>query len=299
MRKLKEVLRLHSLGLKQQQIARSCAIAQSTVHGYLKAATAAGVSWPLPPDWDEQRLEEALSGRASAVATRRKNHAPDFGAIRLQLQSHRNLTLQLLWEEYRQSTPDGYSYSRFCELYHEWARKLDVVLRQEHRAGEKMFVDYAGVKIPVYDRRTNELACEASIFVAVLGASSYTFAEATHSQELRCWIGSHIRALEFFGGAPEVVVPDNAKTGVKRPCRYEPELNPTYREMAEHYGLAVVPTRPYKPRDKAKVEAGVQVAQRWIVAALRHQKFFNLADLNEAIAPLLDKLNQQIGRAHV
>lgn len=293
MRKLKEVLRLHSLGLKQQQIARSCSIAQSTVHGYLKAAAAAGVSWPLPPEWNEQQLQEALSGRARAVATRRKAHTPDFAAIRLQLQSHRNLTLQLLWEEYRQSTPDGYSYSRFCELYHEWAHKLDVVLRHEHRAGEKMFVDYAGAKIPVYDRRTGEVACEASIFVAVLGASSYTFAEATHSQELPCWIGSHIRALEFYGGTPEIAVPDNTKTGVKRPCRYEPELNPTYREMAEYYGLAVVPARPYKPRDKAKAEAGVQVAQRWIVAALRHQKFFNLADLNEAIAPLLDKLNQR------
>jgi transposase len=166
MRKLKEVLRLHSLGLKQQQIARSCSIAQSTVHGYLKAATVAGVSWPLPPDWDEQRLQEALSGRARAVATRRKNHAPDFAALRLQLQSHRNLTLQLLWEEYRQDTPEGYSYSRFCELYHEWGRKLDVVLRHEHRAGEKMFVDYAGTKIPVYDQRTGEVACEASLFVA-------------------------------------------------------------------------------------------------------------------------------------
>jgi transposase len=219
MRKFKEVLRLHSLGLKQQQIARSCAIAQSTVHGYLKAAAAAGLRWPLPPDWSEQQLQEALSGRARAVATRRKSHTPDFAAIRVQLQSHRNLTLQLLWEEYRQSTPEGYSYSRFCELYHEWARKLDVVLRHEHRAGEKMFVDYAGAKIPVYDRRIQVVTCEASIFVAVLGASSYTFAEATHSQELPCWIGSHIRALEFFGGTPEIAVPDNTKTGVKRPCR--------------------------------------------------------------------------------
>ena len=153
MRKLKEVLRLHSLGLKQQQIARSCSISQSTVHQYLKVAAAAGVSWSLPAGWDDQQLEEALTSRPRSAATRRKNCAPDFTAVRLQLQSHRNLTLQLLWEEYRQSTPQGYSYSRFCELYHEWARKLDVVLRQEHRAGEKMFVDYAGDKIPLYDRR--------------------------------------------------------------------------------------------------------------------------------------------------
>jgi transposase len=178
-------------------------------------------------------------------------------------------------------------------LYHDWARTLDVVLRHEHRAGEKMFVDYAGDKIPIYDRKTGEILYQASIFVAVLGASNYTFAEATESQELSCWIGSHIRALEFMGGVPEAVIPDNVKTGVKQACRYEPDLNPTYREMAEHYGLAVLPARPYKPRDKAKVEAGVQIAQRWIVAALRHTRFFALADLNEAIGPLLDRLNRR------
>jgi transposase len=178
-------------------------------------------------------------------------------------------------------------------LYRDWARTLDVVLRHEHRAGEKMFVDYAGDKIPIYDRKTGEILYQASIFVAVLGASNYTFAEATESQELSCWIGSHIRALEFMGGVPEAVIPDNVKTGVKQACRYEPDLNPTYREMAEHYGLAVLPARPYKPRDKAKVEAGVQIAQRWIVAALRHTRFFALADLNEAIGPLLDRLNRR------
>ena len=285
MRKLKEVLRLNSLGLKQQQIARSCSIAQSTVHQYLKAAAAAGVRWPLPSDWDDRRLEEAVSGAP------RQSEKPDFGSIRHELQRHRHLTLQLVWEEYRQDHPDGYSYSRFCELYRHWVRKLDVVLRHEYRAGEKLFVDYAGDKIPIYDRHTGEVDFQASLFVAVLGASSYTFAEATRSQDLSCWISSHIRALEFMGGAPEVVVPDNTKTGVKHPCRYEPELNPTYRELAEHYGFAVVPARPYRPRDKAKVEAGVQLAQRWIIAALRRRKFFNLGDLNEAIMELLDGLN--------
>jgi transposase len=293
MRKLKEVLRLHSLGLRQQQIARSCSIAQSTVHQYLKAAVAAGISWPLPDDWDDRRLEEAVSSRARAAEVWRKNPRPDFGAIRQQLQTHRNVTLQLVWEEYREQARDGYSYSRFCELYHEWARKLDVVLRHEHRAGEKMFVDYAGDKIPIYDQRTGLLEFEAPLFVAVLGASSYTFAAATRSQELSCWIGSHIQALEFFTGVPEIIVRDNTKTGVKRPCRYEPDLNPTYREMAEHYGLAIVPARPYKPRDKAKAEAGVQVAQRWIVAAVRHRKFFSLSAANEAVAELLDRLNQR------
>jgi transposase len=293
MRKLKEVLRLHSAGLKQQQIARSCSIAQSTVHQYLKAAAAAGVSWPLPGDWGDRQLEEVVGGKRYPTEAWRKSAVPDFGAIRQQLQSHRNLTLQLVWEEYREDTPAGYSYSRFCDLYREWVRKLDVVLRHEHRAGEKMFVDYAGDKIPIYERRNGTVDFEAALFVAVLGASSYTFAEATRSQELVCWIDSHVRALEFFGGVPEIAVPDNTKTGVKHPCRYEPDLNPTYREMAEHYGLAVVPARPYKPRDKAKVEVGVQVAQRWIVASLRHHKFFDLAELNQAIAVLLDKLNQR------
>jgi transposase len=293
MRKLKEVLRLDFLGLKQQQIARSCLIAQSTVHKYLKAATAAGVSWPLPPDWDERRVEEVVFGAPLPATAWRKTATPDFGAIRRQLQTHRNLTLQLAWEEYREADPNGYSYSRFCELYRDWARQLDVVLRQEYRAGEKWFIDYAGDKIPIYDSRTGVVNFEASLFVAVLGASSYTFAEATRSQDLTCWIGSHIRALEFLDGVPEVAIPDNTKTGVKHPCRYEPELNATYRELAEHYGFAVIPARPYKPRDKAKAEAGVQVAQRWILAALRHRKFFQLADLNEAIGELLDRLNQR------
>lgn len=168
-----------------------------------------------------------------------------------------------------------------------------MVLRQEYRGGEKLFIDYAGDKIPIYDPSTGELDFQASLFVAVLGASSYTFAEATRSQDLTCWIGSHIRALDFIAGVPEVVIPDNTKTGVKHPCRYEPELNATYCELTEHYGFAVIPARPYKPRDKAKVEAGVQVAQRWIIAALRHRKFFQLADLNEAIGELLDRLNNR------
>jgi transposase len=301
MRKLKEVLRLHALGLKQQQIARSCSIAQSTVHNYLKAAGVAGVGWPMPAEWDDRRLEEVVRSAGQrtlhdgnqAAEVWRKNSVPDFGAIHQQLQKHRNLTLQLVWEEYRQGTQEGYSYSRFCELYHAWARKLDVVLRQEHRAGEKMFVDYAGDKIQIYDGHTGEPDYPAPLFVAVLGASSYTFVEATRNQELGAWVGAHMHALEFFGGVPEMVVPDNLKAGVHRPCRYEPDVNPTYQEMAEHYGLAVVPARPYKPRDKAKAEAGVQVAQRWIVAALRHRKFFDLGELNVAIAELCDRLNRR------
>lgn len=292
-RKLKEVLRLHSLGLKQRQIARSCSVAQSTVHEYLKAAAAAGVSWPVPPEWDDQQLEAAIFNTPLPAAGWNKNPLPDFAAIHQDLQKHRNLTLQLVWDEYRQANPEGYGYSRFCELYRNWLGKRDVVLRQTHRAGEKLFVDYAGDKIPIWNPETGEVALEASIFVAVLGASSYTYAEATESQDLPCWIGSHIRTFEFIGGLTEAIVPDNTRTGVSKACRYEPDLNPTYQEMAAHYGVAVVPARPYKPRDKAKVEVGVQVVQRWIVAALRHRKMFSLDELNSAIGELLVRLNQR------
>src|SRR5579875_1450659 len=211
---------------------------------------------------------------------------PDFAHVHQELQSHRRLTLLLLWEEYRQNHPDGYGYSHFCELYHRWHRHLDVVLRHEHKAGEKLFVDYAGDTIPIFDPKEGSER-KASIFVAVLGASSYTYAEATWSQGLEDWLGAHVRALEFLGGVPELVVPDNTKTGVRRACRYEPDLNPAYQEMAQHYGVGVVPARPYRPRDKAKVEGGVLLVERWIVAALRHRKFFSLAELNQAIRDLL------------
>jgi transposase len=212
--------------------------------------------------------------------------------VHRELQTHKHVTLQLLWEEYRQAGPNGYRYSRFCELYHRWRSKQDVVLRQQHRAGEKVFLDWAGDTVPVYGRQTGE-ARPASIFVAVLGASSYTFAEPRWTQTLPDWIGAHIDAFEFFGGVPAIAVPDNPKTGVTKACRYEPELNRTYQEMAAYYGIAVVPARPRKPRDKAKVEAGVLLVERWILAALRKRKFFSLAELDEAIAELLERLNNR------
>ena len=292
MRKVKEVLRLRALGLNQHQIARSCSIAQSTVHEYMKAAEAAGIGWPPPPDWDDRRLEEVLFPARPEAADRRRQPLPDFHALRQELQSHKHLTLQLVWEEYRQTHPGGYGYSRFCDLYREWVRRQDVVLRQSHRAGEKLFVDWAGDTIPIYDPHNGAVE-QVSVFVAVMGASSYTFAKATLRQELPHWIGAHVEAFEFFGGVPEMVVPDNCRTGVQRACRYEPDLNPTYQEMAAHYGVAVVPARPYKPRDKAKVESGVLLVERWIVAALRKRKFFSLGELNQAIAELLQRLNQR------
>jgi transposase len=295
MRKLKEVLRLRfELKLGYQQIGRSCAIAVSTVHKYLKRAEAAGVTWPLPEDWDEVRVEAALFPEAAAPS-KPPNAArtlPDFAAIHRELQSDKHVTLQLLWEEYKQANPDGYRYSRYCYLYQRWRSKLDVVLRQEHKAGEKMFVDWAGATIPVYDRHTG-LAWQAPLFVAALGASSYTWAEATRDQQMEAWLRCHVHAFEHFHGIPSLAVPDNCKTGVTKAHRYDQDLNPTYYNFAEHCGFGIVPARPRKPRDKAKVENAVQVAQRWIVAALRHRKFFSLEELNEAIRELLTKLNHR------
>lgn len=292
MRKIREVLRLHSLGLKQRQIARSCSVGQSTVSEYIKAAEAAGLGWPDIADWDEAKLLATLTPAVPMVPARSRLPAPDFPSIHAELQQHKHLTLQLVWEEYRAQNPEGYRYSRFCELYQRWRRQQEVVLRQEHRAGEKLFVDYAGPTIAVKDPSSGEIR-QAQLFVAVLGASNYTFAEATWTQGLGDWIGSHIRALEFLGGIPEIIVPDNLKSGVTRTCRYEPGVNLTYEEMAQHYGVAVVPARPRKPRDKAKVEVGVQIVERWILAASRKHTFFSLGAVNEAIAELLAKLNHR------
>jgi transposase len=294
MRKLKEVLRLrYELKLGYQQIGRSCAIAVSSVHKYLKRAEAAKVTWPLPEGWDEAKLDAALFPEG---ATRKPpaspRSSPDLAHIHEELRADKHVTLQLLWEEYRQANPEGYRYSRFCELYQRWRSKLDVVLRQEHKAGEKMFVDWAGATIPVHDRHTGQV-WQAPLFVAALGASSYTWAEATRDQQMECWLKAHIHAFEHFHGIPALAVPDNTKTGVTKAHRYDPDLNPTYYNFAQHCGFGIIPARPRKPRDKAKVENAVQVAQRWIVAALRHRKFFSLEELNGAIGELLHKLNHR------
>jgi len=294
MRKVKEVLRLRfELGLGQRAVARSCGMGLSTVHEYLERAAAAGISWPLPEGMDEVELEAKLFGDQShSTPAVQQRPQPDWKTIHEQLQQHRHLTLQLVWEEYRQTHPEGIRYSWFCERYKQWRRHLDVVLRQEHKAGEKMFVDWAGSTIPVYDPTTGE-ARPASLFVAVLGASSYTYVEASRDQQLEAWIQAHIHALEYFGGVPKIAVPDNTKTAVARASRYDPDLNPTYQELAVHYGMGVVPARPYKPRDKAKAESAVQVVERWIIAAVRNRKFFSLAELNQAIRELAQRLNER------
>ncbi len=219
MRKIREVLRLKfGLGLKDREIARSCSIPRSSVGNYVFRAKQAGlISWPLVPDLDEEALEALLFPPAVIKTVAPKAPLPDFVWIHEQLHKHKYVTLQLLWEEYKVAHPDGYQYSQFCELYGRWARKIDVVLRQEHRAGEKMFVDHVGQTVPVVNQETGE-ARQASIFVAVLGASNYTYAEATWKRDVASWIGSHSRAVEFYGGVPSVTVPDNWKAGVKDPC---------------------------------------------------------------------------------
>ena len=219
MRKIKEVLRLKfELGLGLRQIARSCTLGIGTVHDYLQRAKAAGVGWPLPEGWDEEKVEATLFAGQQPRPSDPGKAAPDFAAMHEQKQRHRHLTLQLLWDEYRQANPDGYGYSRFCELYQRWRGKLDVVLRQEHKAGEKLFVDWAGTTIPIHDPQGGPQQA-GHLFVAVLGASSYTYAEATRDQQLSAWIGSHIHAFEYFGGVPRLLVPDNPRTGVSRACR--------------------------------------------------------------------------------
>jgi transposase len=244
----------------------------------------------LPEELDDAALEALLFPSARQQVQYRGAPLPDFRRIHLELRAHRHLTLALLWDEYKGTYQDGYQYSRFCQLYRAWEKKIDVVMRQEHRAGDKTYVDHAGPTVTVIDPESGEVR-EASIFVGVLGASSYTYAEATWTRSLYDWIGSHIRMFAFFGGATEAVVPDNWGAAVKKACWYEPELNPTYRDLAEHYNTVILPARVRRPRDKAKAESGVLLVERWILAALRHQTFVGLAALNQAIGELLERLN--------
>lgn len=291
MRKIKEVLRLKcECCLSHRQIAVSCKIGMGTVWEYLRRAQAAGLSWPLPDGLDDAKLEALLFPALNAPPESGRP-LPDWAEVHRELR-RKGVTLLLLWEEYRALHPDGYGYSRFCELHQAWSQTIDPRMRQVHKAGEKLFVDYAGQTVPVVDRKTGEVR-EAQVFVAALGASSYTFAEATWTQTLPDWIGSHVRAFEFFGGVPETLIPDNLKTGVTSACFYEPDLNPTYLEMARYYGTVVLPTRVRKPRDKSKVENGVQQVERRVLAPLRNRTFFSLSDLNAALRERVTALNER------
>ena len=288
-RQIRTVLKLrYENQLPQREIARVCGIGNGTVSECLRRAREAGVEWPLADDLTDEALEQRLYPSGSSGSDLEK---PDFASIHREL-SRPGVTLQLLWIEYREVHPEGYSYSRFCELYQRFRGKLHVTMRQVHVGGKQTFVDFSGKKPQIVDPKTGEVE-EVELFVGVLGASSYIYAEATRSQSLPDWIAAHIRMNEFFGGSSEIYVPDNLKSGVDKPCRYEPGVNRTYEEMAEHYGAVVVPARPYKSRDKAKAEASVLIVQRWIIGVLRNRTFFSLQELNEAIWDLLPTLNDR------
>jgi transposase len=292
MRQVREILRLKfGAGMSHKAIARDLGIAASTVRMTLTRISAAGLSWPLSDDLSDAVLEERLYGRAGTKQGHRRHAEPDWAMLHRELK-RKHVTLSILWEEYVAQEPAGYRYSRFCDLYRSWEAKLSVTMRQSHAGGEKLFVDYAGDTVPVIvDRLTGEIR-PAQIFVAVLGASSFSYAQATWTQGLGDWIDAHIGALEAIGGVPRLLVPDNTKVAVIKPHRYEPEINRTYAEMAAHYNMAVLPARPRKPRDKAKVEAAVLIVERWLLGRLRNHCFYSLAELNQAIGELLYQLNE-------
>ena len=287
-RKIREVLRLKAAGLSDRRIAAAIGSARSTVQECLRRSRDAGLVWPLAEEFDEVALQARLYRREVPLSQR---PLPDFSTVHAELRRP-GVTRWLLWQEYKAVHPEGWQYSVFCEQYRRWLATQDPVLRQSHEPGEKLFVDYAGQTVPVTDRYTGEER-EAQIFIGVLGFSNYTFAEATFSQQLPDWLGSHVRMLAYVGGVPAAIVPDNLKTGINRAHRYEPELNPSYQDFAEHYEVAILPARVRKPRDKAKVEAGVLIVERWILARLRNRTFFSLGELNTAIAELLEVLNRR------
>jgi transposase len=290
MRKLVEILRLSGAGMSARQIAHACKVARSTVSSHLERMAAAGLTWPLPVGVDEEELERRLFAQEPALRSRDETRPlPEWEVVRKDL-SGKGVTLRLLWDEYRQAHPDGYEYSQFCEHYRRWLGDLDVCLRHSYTGGERLFVDFAGMTLPLREGPTGAVH-EVQIFVAAWGASHYLYAEAMRSQQLFDWIEAHVHAFEFFGGVPAITVPDNLKSAVSRACRYEPELNPTYQDMALHYGTAVLPARPVRPRDKAKVETGVQVIEREVLAPLRHREFFALAEMNGAIRERLVAVN--------
>jgi transposase len=290
MRTVREILRLRlGVGLSADKVASSCKISKATVLTYEKRFHDSGLSWPLPDDMDDTALKRAI--RKPRAKGKPRRELPDMTYL-IEEMKKPHVTLYLLWMEYRESNPNGYCYTQFCHYYRQAAKRLDVTLRQFHKAGEKVFTDYAGDTLSITDPKSG-LKTPVYLFVATLGASSYTFAEGVLSMNLPSWIDSHVRAFEFFGGVPEIIVPDNTKCAVIRPDRYEPDLNPEFADMAAHYGAAVIPARVRKPRDKAKVENAVLVAERWIMAALRNRTFFSLTKLNEAIGELLDKLNSR------
>jgi transposase len=290
MRKIKEALRLKAAGLGNREIAASIGAGKTTVYEILARAEGAGISWPLPDDLDDEQLEAILYPPASAVPAGGRP-VPNWREVHRELKSKRHhVTLRLLWLEWKESNPDGWGYTQFCWHYSEWLSGQDVVMRLSYKAGERMFVDFSGDTMEIFDQSTGE-STKAEIFVAVLGCSGLLYVEATRGQDLHSWLSAHEHAYSFYGGVAEMTVPDNLRSGVTKACFYDPEINPSYAELASHYGTAVLPTRVAKPRDKAAAEAGVLVAERWVIAPLRNRRFFHLSEINEAIAIRLAEVN--------
>ncbi|GAA6170929.1 IS21-like element ISPsy14 family transposase [Colwellia sp. KU-HH00111] len=293
MKKLKDILRLkYGQKLTHRQIASSLSISPSVVSRYASRAAQMGITrWPLEARWDDVTLKNTF---LQTRAPLKKHSLPDWQKVQDELKGSKLVTLQLLWEEYVDTNPAGYySYNHYCRMYRQWCTTLRLSMRQTHYAGEKLFVDYCGPTVAIVNPDTGEYRT-AQIFVAVLGASNYTYAEATWSQQLEDWIMSHVRCFDFLGGVPEIIIPDNLKSGVHKTCRYEPDLNPTYHQLSQHYDTAVIPARPYKPKDKSKAEVGVQIVERWIMGRIRKETFFSLKQLNQRIAELLTWMNQKV-----
>jgi transposase len=292
MRQVREILRLtYSVRVPGREIARRLGIAPSTVRETVTRFQAAGLAWPLADDVTEEALEASLYGAAGSKQGHRRIAEPDWAAIQRELK-RKHVTLSIVWDEYIEQHPDGYRYSRFCELYRGWEGRLSLTMRQSHAGGDKLFVDYAGDGVPVVDRLTGEIRY-AQIFVAVMGASNFTYAQATWTQGLADWIAAHTQAFAVIGGVPRLLVPDNTKVAVIKACLYDPQINRTYAEMATHYDTAILPARPRRPRDKAKVELGVLLVERWLLGRLRHRTFFNLNEVNAAIGEFLTRLNEE------
>ena len=293
MRDVRVIIRLKYLSsLTTSEIARRLGLARSTVRETLSRFESSDLIWPLPEGLSDEGLEAALYANRRSKRGHRRHAEPDWPAVHREMK-RKHVTLLIVWDEYIAQNPGGYSYSRFCELYRAFETKLSPTMRQTHAAGERLFVDYAGDGVPVLiDRLTGEIR-KAQIFVAVLGASSFTFAWASWTQTLPDWIDAHVHAFAAIGGVPHLLVPDNTRTAVIKACFYDPRVNRTYAEMAAHYDTAVLPARPRKPRDKAKVEQAVLIVERWLLGRLRHRIFISLAEVNEAIGELLKRLNEE------
>ena len=299
MRRVREMLRLTlDAGLPLSETARRLGIARSTLREMVQRVERSGLPWPLPLDLSDTDLEARLYGEAGTKQGHRRRAEPDWAALNRELKK-KHVTLQILWDEYIETHPDGYRYSRFCELYRSWEARLPVTMRQTHLGGDKLFVDYAGDTVPVIVDLVTGKVRRAHIFVAVMGGSSLSFAHASWTETLPDWIDAHVQAFAYFGGAPRLIVPDNPKVAVIKACFYDPQVNRTYAEMAAHYDTAVLPARPRRPRDKAKVEAAVRIVERWLLGTLRHRRFYSLAEVNAAIAELLVWLNNGRVMRHV